>query len=63
MPDTIPVVPIEPTARVLLLHVPPDVASESAVVDPIHTEEAPVIVAGNGLMVKIVVFRHPVDNV
>ena len=43
-----------PTAVLLLLHVPPEVTSESVVVDPTQTEVVPVIVAGKGLTETVV---------
>ena len=53
--------PIVPMAVLLLLHVPvpPDaVASASVMVDPVHTDDGPVIVpaTGDALTVMFVVF-------
>jgi hypothetical protein len=42
-PLTKPLVPIEPTPGVLLLHTPPPVASVSCVVEPWHTVVVPLI--------------------
>ena len=54
MPATIPVLtPIVPTAGVLLLHAPKDVASDKLVVRPWHTLNVPVIGAGLGLTVNV----------
>ena len=45
-PVTIPVpAPTDPVVGALLLHIPNDVASVKAVVEPIHTLNAPVIAA------------------
>ena len=55
-PVTIPVEePIVATVGVLLLHVPPVVASLNVVVEPSQTVNVPVIPAGDGLTVTIVV--------
>ena len=63
-PVTIPV--DEPTSAMdglLLLHVPPDVASLSVVVRPWHISLMPVIAAGKGYTVSMVVIIHPVGKV
>jgi len=62
-PLTIPVDPTLARLVLLLLHVPPVVASLNAVVDPAHTTRVPVIPAGKGLTVTGVVMKQPVDNV
>ena len=54
-PVTTPVVLIVATEVLLLLHVPPAVASVKLVVNPIHTDAVPVMVAGKGLTVAVVV--------
>ena len=60
IPDVSPTVPID---VLLLLQVPPEFASVSAVVDPAHTFIVPVITAGNVLTVTVVVVLHDVGNV
>jgi hypothetical protein len=51
-PVTIPLLePTVATARSLLLHVPPVVASVNVIVDPTHTKDAPPIEAGKGFTV------------
>lgn len=45
-PVTTPVVLTEATPLLLVLHVPPAVASASVTVDPVHTLAVPVIAAG-----------------
>ena len=68
MPEATPVkIPVdEPmvaTAVLLLVHVPPpDVLLNVAVV-PGHAVNVPVIAAGNGLTVKVVVLIQPVGSV
>lgn len=47
----------------LLLHAPPVVISFRTVVRPVHTVSVPVIDAGKGLTVTIVVPIHPVARV
>jgi hypothetical protein len=55
-PITIPVeVPIVATPVALLLHVPPDEVLESVTEEPIQTGIIPVIAAGNGFTVTVVV--------
>jgi hypothetical protein len=54
IPVTMPVVaPTTATVVLLLLHVPPDVASLSVVVAPTHKVRTPVIAAGGGLTVIV----------
>lgn len=60
-PETFPEASIEATEISLLLHDPPGVAFESAITDPTHTFEYPVIADGDGLIVIVVVL--PEDNV
>jgi hypothetical protein len=56
MPVTIPEpLPIVATVVVLLLHVPPDVLLLNDVVNPTHKDVIPVIVAGSGLTVTVIV--------
>ena len=63
-PVTTPVeVFTEAIAALLLLQLPPPVASVSAVVRPSHTVPVPVIAAGNGLTVNGVVVIQPVAKV
>ncbi len=62
-PDTTPPVDVTvATAVLLLLHVPPEVASLNVTVDPTHTFALPVIAAGNGLTVNTADAAHPVLN-
>jgi hypothetical protein len=59
IPVTTPVVsPIVATLVLPLFQVPPP-ASLSAIVAPIHTAEGPVMAAGNGLTVTVVVTAQP----
>lgn len=63
MPETIPV--DKPTAAIpvlLLLHVPPDVASVSVVAVPAHMLAAPLIGEGEGKTVIDLVTVHPVPS-
>jgi hypothetical protein len=56
----------EPTvasAGLLVLHVPPALASESVVVEPAQTVVTPVIEAGSGLTVTGIVMKQVVGNV
>ena len=62
-PVTTPPALIVATAGVALLQVPPAVASANVVVEAWHTVVVPVIIAGNGLTVTVVVTKHPVANV
>ena len=59
-PDTVPELPIVATAVLLLLQVPPDVTSLRVIDDPEQTEEEPVILAGRGFTVTVVVTVVPV---
>jgi len=59
MPVTILVEPIVAIVVLLLLQVPPTVASASVVVKPGHTVVVPVIAAGNAFTVNVVVALHP----
>ncbi len=54
--------PIVATAVLLLVHVPPVVASDNVVVDPAHKDVVPVI-GESALTVTKVVALHPVDSV
>ena len=63
-PVTIPVpAPTEAIEVLLLLHVPPLVASLSEVVSPTQTLLTPVIADGVGLTVSIIVVVQPAGNV
>ena len=62
-PVTMPLVPTDAVAGLLLLQVPPAVASLSDVVSPGHTLRFPRIAPGNGLTVTVVVIEHVVGNV
>ena len=62
-PVTVPFVPL--TAAIplaLLLHVPPAGAEFNTVVDPEHTLNVPVIVAGFAFTVTGILVRHPVPS-
>ena len=61
MPLTIPVEPTVAADVLLLLHVPPDVASVNAKVNPWQTTGDPVITE-NGLTVTAVVAIQPVGS-
>ena len=67
VPAVTPVTTPEPEPTValalLLLHVPLPVASLSVVVRPTQTFIVPVMAAGSGLMVTMVVLIQPVGNV
>ena len=52
---TVPSVPTVATMVVVLLHIPPPVASVNAVVKPSHTVAVPVIIAGCVFTVTTVV--------
>ena len=60
VPSAAPAVAI---AVLLLVHVPPLVASDRVIVDPAQTGVEPVIAGGNGLMVTCVVILQPVASV
>ena len=63
-PVTIPdVEPMVATPVLLLVHVPPEVASVNVVVKPTHTFVVPPIAAGFGLTVKLVTAIQPVLSV
>jgi hypothetical protein len=63
MPVVIPdIEPMLATAVLLLLQLPPALASDNAVAWPMHTPVAPVITDGSGLTVTIEVAVHPVDS-
>ena len=62
-PVTTPPAVIVAMAGDALLHVPPAVALLSVVVDPTHTLVVPVITAGSGLTVTVVVTAQPVGKV
>jgi hypothetical protein len=61
MPVTIPVAePTEPTASVLLDHVPPVVADDKVTVDPTHTDTGPMILPDtDGTTVTTIVTAQP----
>ena len=63
MPVTTPVVDIVPIVPVLLLDVPPPVASVKEVVNPVHTLSDPSIAVGNGFTVTTAVAIQPVGKV
>jgi len=55
-PVTTPVLdPTDPIAVLLLLHVPPGVVELKTVVNPVQTVAVPVIAAGSGLTVMVIV--------
>jgi hypothetical protein len=63
-PVTIPLVASTVAIDILLLlQVPVEVASLSVIVDPGHTDEAPVIAAGRGFTVAMAVATQPVGKV
>ena len=62
-PVTTPVVIPIPALVLLLLQVPAGVPSDRVIDKPIHTDEGPSIVDGNGLTVTVVVVKHPVGNI
>lgn len=63
-PVAIPVVaPIGAIVTSLLLHVPVPVALVNVVVRPTHTVFVPLIAAGSGLTVTIIVLIQPVGSV
>jgi hypothetical protein len=64
IPVAMPVpTPIVACAVLLLVHVPPPVASVSIVVEPTHTFVVPPIGAGNGLTVIGDDVIHPLPDV
>lgn len=63
-PVTIPeLVPAVACEVLLLLHVPPEVPSLNVIVAPMHTADAPVIAAGDGLTVIVAALTQPVEVV
>ena len=70
VPDATPVTvpldePMVALAGVLLAHVPPVVASVRVVDEPTHTDVAPLIEAGSGLIVTLAlpsVPQHPKED-
>ena len=63
MPVTIPDVPIVAYAALPLIQLPPAVASDKVVLKPTQTFAVPVILAGSGFTVMIVVAIQPVGKV
>lgn len=63
IPVTIPKPETVATAVLLLLHIPPAVASLRAIVAPAHTVVGPVIADGKGFTVTTVVMLQPVPNI
>lgn len=62
-PVIVPVVaPAVAVVVLLLVQLPPVVASLSVDVAPMHTTAVPVIAAGNGFTVTVAVFVQPVPN-
>lgn len=60
IPPTAPPLLMVPTAVLLLLHVPPVLASESVVVEPTQTVDAPAMGSGSGLtVITLVVVATP----
>lgn len=63
IPASMPVAePMVPTAILLLLHVPPAVASESVVAVPAQIEVRPVMAVGDGATVNETSAVHPVPK-
>jgi hypothetical protein len=62
-PETMPEVPTVATEVLLLLHVPPEVASLSELVKPGHVVADPVIAAGAGLTVIVMTLEVAVVEV
>ena len=62
-PVTIPPASMVATPVVPLLQVPPGVISPRLVVEPAHTVVVPVIAAGNGLTVTVIVKGDPAHEV
>ncbi len=61
IPITVPdIISTLATPGLLLLHVPPDMASANTIDAPVHTFEEPVIAEGVGFTIKGVVVLHPV---
>jgi hypothetical protein len=59
MPVTIPLVGVTVTLVLLALHVPPPIVLLSVVDCAVHTDEAPLIETGDGLIVTVVVAAQP----
>jgi len=62
-PLTAPPVPTVATVVLLLLHVPPAVASVNEVILPAHTARVPVMGAGENVTNTVVVVMQPVGKV
>ena len=62
-PVTSPGLTTVATAVLLLVHVPPKTASLSTISEPSHTEDGPLISAGVGLTVTVVVAIQPKEYV
>ena len=62
MPVTILVEPTVAMVVLLLIQEPPAVVSPSVVVAPVQTQVVPVIAAGSGLTVMVIVVLQPVGN-
>jgi len=52
----------EPTAGLLLLHVPPALASVRAIVEPVHTLDKPVIPLSEVTVTTVVARQPPPDT-
>jgi hypothetical protein len=63
MPQSVPVLPMVATDTLLLLQVPPDMASLSVVQRPAQTDGTPLMAAGAGKTISVVVMKHPVPTV
>ena len=63
VPVTRPVVEINATPILLLLHVPSGVTSLNDVVNPWQTDKVPNIAPGSGFTVTTAVVKQPVDKV
>ena len=64
IPVTMPVaLPAVAIMGLLVLHVPPVVASVNVVADPTHVVAAPVIADGSGLIVTVFVTLQPAPGV
>jgi hypothetical protein len=62
-PQSVPVLPMVATDTLLLLQVPPDMASLSVVQRPAQTDGTPLMAAGAGKTISVVVMKHPVPTV
>jgi hypothetical protein len=58
LPVTIPAASTDATVGLLLVHVPPKVVDDSAVVEPTHTVGVPEIVAGSAFTVTTPVTKQ-----